>query len=302
MLDVILLGTGGTMPLPDRALTSLLLRVGGGNILVDCGEGTQVQLRRCGASMHDIDHILITHFHADHVTGLCGLLLSMSKCERKAPVTIVTPKGGAYIIRCLCVTIPKMPFEIRVTELDGEREEFCAGMLTVTAQSAHHSVPCYAYSFDLKRAGRFDPEAAERLGVEKKLWKTLQRGEIVRLPERTVTPDMVMGAPRKGLKVTYITDTRPSKKLEELARGSDLLVCEGMYADEEKLPMAKEKKHMIFSEASAIASSSGSKRLWLTHFSPSLSDPYEHEAYAKSLFENTLIPCDLERTELKFSS
>ena len=301
MIDVCLLGTGGTMPLPDRALTSLLLRYNGHTFLVDCGEGTQVQIRKSGFSMHDIDVILITHFHADHVTGLSGLLLSMAKSERREKVTIVAPKGGTEIIRCLCITSPVMPFELEIKELTEMRERFELYGLIIDAVEAEHSVLCYAYSFTLSRKGRFDAEKARTLGVIVKDWKLLQNGTSVIAGGRTITPEMVLGAPRKGIKVTYCTDTRPLPRLTELAMDSDLLICEGMYAEEDKLKMAIEKKHMIFFEAAKTAHDANAKKLWLTHFSPALDDPQSYSDYIKAKFDNSLIPNDLEKIELRYT-
>lgn len=296
MIKVTLLGTGGTMPLPERALTALCVRYQGHNFLIDCGEGTQVQLRRAGISIHDIDVILITHFHADHVTGLQGLLLSMSKSERKETVRIIAPKGAADIIRCLCVTAPAMPFPINIIEIVKTYDTFDLFGMKVAAQKAEHSVVCYAYSMQIERRGRFMPERAMALGIDKNKWKLLQQGQIV----DGISPNDVLGAPRKGLKLTYCTDTRPTAALTELAIGSDLFICEGMYADMEKLSMAREKKHMMFSEAAETAKNAQVKELWLTHFSPSLRDVYSYVDYASELFPNTLIPHDLQTVELVF--
>ncbi len=300
MIDVCLLGTGGTMPLPERALTSLCVRYSGSSFLVDCGEGTQVQLRKAGLSMHDIDAILVTHCHADHISGLPGLLLSMAKSDRREPVVITAPPGAAAVIRSVCVICANLPFDVSIREMTGAHSEFELKGLHITAQSADHSVVCLAYSFEVRRRGRFDPQKARALGVDVNLWSVLQRGETVSAGGRPIAPDMVMGAPRKGLKVTYITDTRPTPELRALAEGSDLLICEGMYAEESKAKMAREKKHMTFSEAAMLAREARAARLWLTHFSPSLDDPYRFTDRLQEMFECSLIPHDLEKTELLF--
>lgn len=301
MIDVCLLGTGGTMPLPERALTSLIVRYQGRNILIDCGEGTQVMIRKKGFSLYRIDAICITHFHADHTAGLPGLLLSMGKCERTEPVKIIGPKGISDIVQSLCAIAPDLPFKIECIEIDENFKSFIINDLRIEALRVDHSVPCYCYSVNLDRKGKFLSKKAAQLGIDPSYWKRLQKGESVEISGKLFTPNMVLGEPRKGLKVTYCTDTRPTERIARFAENSDLFVCEGMYAEEDKLEKAIINKHMTFSEACCLADKAKVKELWLTHFSPSIKEPSEYSDFVETLFKNSIIPCDLQSIELKFS-
>lgn len=304
MIDVCLLGTGGMMPLPRRFLTSLMLRYNGSSILVDCGEATQISARRQGWSVCPIDLILITHFHADHISGLPGMLLAMGNAERKDPVTIVGPKGIEHVVRSLLVIAPRLPFEIKFIELNNELPEEVLELcgLRIKAFKVNHNMLCYGYSFELDRAGRFDAEAAKALGLPVNFWSHLQAGEEVEFEGKTYTSDMVMGPPRKGLKITYTTDTRPTDKIKEEASGADLFICEGMYGeeDEESFAKAREKKHMTMQEAAEIANAAQPKELWLTHYSPSMVNPKQYEDAIRAIFPRTVISKDRRTVELNF--
>ncbi len=286
--------------MPDRALTSLIVRYKGKNILIDCGEGTQVMIRKSGFSLKKIDTILITHFHADHIAGLPGLLLSIGKSERTEPVMIVGGKGIETVVKSLCVIAPELPFEISFTEITGSYECFKLNELRIEAILLNHSMPCYGYSISIDRQGKFNPQKALELNIPQKYWGILQNGETVETGGVTYSPQQVLGEQRKGLKVTYCTDTRPTGNMTDFALNSDLFICEGMYADDDKYEKAIINKHMMFREALETAKSAYVKRLWLTHFSPSLSDPKEYTELAANIFENTLIPNDLEMIELRF--
>lgn len=304
MIDVCLLGTGGMMPLPRRFLTSLMLRYNGSSILVDCGEATQISVRRQGWSVCPIDLILITHFHADHISGLPGMLLAMGNAERKDPVTIVGPKGIEHVVRSLLVIAPRLPFEVNFIELNSElaEEELELCGLRVKAFKVNHNMLCYGYSFELDRAGKFDAEAAKSLGLPVNYWSVLQAGEDVEFEGKTFTSDMVMGPPRKGLKITYTTDTRPTDKIREEAAGADLFICEGMYGeeDEESITKAREKKHMTMYEAAEIAKAAQPKEMWLTHYSPSMVNPKQYEDAVKEIFPRAIISKDRRTVELNF--
>ena len=241
MLELCLLGTGGMLPLPYRALTSLMVRYNGSSILIDCGEGTQNQIRLQGWSFKPMDVICITHFHADHISGLPGMLLTMGNAERTEPLTMIGPKGLEHVVNSLRIIAPELPFEIKFIELEQPEEviEICG--LRIRAFRVNHRVTCYGYNIELDRAGKFDAARARALGLPVQYWSLLQKGETVDYEGNVYTSDMVMGSPRKGLKVTYCTDTRPVDAIAECAKDADLFICEGMYGEEEKLSKAKEQ-------------------------------------------------------------
>lgn len=300
MLDVCLLGTGGMMPLPYRALTSLMVRCNGMNVLIDCGEGTQVSIKQQGWSVKPIDVICFTHFHADHISGLPGLLLTLGNAERREPVTMIGPKRLEKIVNALRMIAPELPFPIRFIELENDQESFEVNGMRINAYKVNHNITCYGYSLEIDRAGKFDVEKAKRLEIPMPLWSRLQKGETIRDETGIYTPDMVLGEPRKGIKLTYCTDSRPTKTIVENAKGSDLFICEGMYGEPEKEKKAKEYKHMTFYEAANMAKEAEVKELWLTHYSPSLVRPQEYEKQVREIFSNTVIPKDRRTTTLMF--
>ena len=291
MIDLCTLGTGGSMPMPDRALSSLYVRVHGRLLLVDCGEGTQTGVRRAGWGFSHVDAILITHFHADHCGGLPGFLLSIAKTPRTEPVHIYGPVGLGQVVSGLCVVCPPMPYPVVLHELRGG-ETFEAIGLTVTCFSLHHSVPCLGYRFDLHRAPTFDPARARALNVPLPLWRLLQQGEAVEVDGQTVEPSQVMGAPREGLSFLFATDTRPVPALIEQGRGTDMMLLEGMYGGEDKWPQALKNRHMLFAEAAEIACQAGTRALTLTHFSPSIDVPEDCLPAARAVFPNTVCAAD----------
>ncbi len=286
--------------MPERPLTALLARYNGKSILVDCGEGTQTVIRQKGLSMKPIDVIFFTHFHADHIAGLPGFLLTMGKMGRTEPITLVGPSELEYYVKSLCVIAPELPFELQFVEMDSDEQVFHFGDLVVTAFKVDHAITCYGYSIELRRKAKFNPEKARSLGIEPRLWGKLQNGENIELNGSVITSDMVMGEPRKGIKVTYCTDTRPTDSIVQHAQKSDLFICEGMYAENEKLEKAIENKHTLFSEAAEMAKSASVRRLWLTHYSPSLSDPVQYLDGVRQIFPETETPESGMEIELKF--
>lgn len=301
MLDVCLLGTGGMMPLPDRWLTALLVKYNGKMILFDCGEGTQIVMKSIGWGFKALDAICLTHYHADHVAGLPGLLLTIGNSGREEPLTILGPPGLQSIVNGMSVIAPELPFEINLVELsDRSVDNSVVNDVCIHSVPAEHSIPCISYTLEIKRAGKFDVDKAEKQQIPRQYWNRLQKGETVELGGIMYTQDMVLGNQRKGLKVSYCTDTRPANSLIELIQDSDLLVCEGMYGEDDKLYKAIDKKHMTFSEAASLAKNANVKELWLTHYSPSLIEPQDYIDFATNIFENTKAGHDLMTKSLIF--
>ena len=292
------------MPLPRRALTSLLVRYNGSCILVDCGEATQIALRRAEFSPKPIDVMCFTHYHADHISGLPGMLLTMGNADRTEPVLMVGPKGLERVVSALRTIAPELPFEIRFHEIREAEEEITLPDMPafhLSAFKVNHNILCYGYDFRLDRAGKFDAEKAAELVSDRRKWGLLQKGESVEGDDGSlVTSDMVMGQARKGLHLTYTTDTRPCDAIVKNARGADLFICEGMYGEPGMEEKAIAHKHMTFTEAARLAKQAGVKELWLTHYSPSLIRPQDYADEARRIFENTVTPKDGRVKELRF--
>ena len=300
MLDVCLLGTGGMMPLPHRHLTSLMTRLNGSNLMIDCGEGTQVAARKKGWSVHPVDVICFTHYHADHISGLPGLLLTLGNAERVKPLLLIGPKKLQSVVNALRVIAPELPYEIEFHELREEEEVIRVNGYKITAFRVQHNVPCYGYSIEVERIGRFDVQKALDGGIDKKFWNRLQHGESVTDGDRLLTPEMVLGPPRRGIHLTYCTDTRPVDTIAEHAAGSDLFICEGMYAEKEKIEKAKQYKHMTFYEAAELAKRAQVKELWLTHYSPSLQHAENYMDEVRRIFPQASPGKDGRTTTLHF--
>lgn len=288
MLDVCLLGSGGMMPLPYRWLTSLMTRFNGSSLLIDCGEGTQIAVKEKGWSFKPIDTICFTHYHGDHISGLPGLLLTMGNAERKEPLTLIGPKGLERVVNALRVIAPELPFPIIFKEIQGSEQVFEEKGYRIRAFRVNHNVLCYGYTIEIDRAGRFDVERAKSAAIPMKFWNRLQKGESIESEDGTVWhPEDVLGPARKGIKVTYCTDTRPTQEIANQASGADLFICEGMYGDPEKAKKAVENKHMTFTEAATLAKKAQPKEMWLTHYSPSLVRPDEYMEEVRRIFPQT---------------
>ena len=300
MLDVCLLGTGGMMPLPYRKLTSLMTRFNGSNLLIDCGEGTQVAIKEKGWSFHPIDVICFTHYHADHISGLPGLLLTLGNADRTEPILMIGPKGLEKVVNALRIIAPELPFEILFHELTEREEVVEACGYRILAFRVNHNVACYGYTLEIDRKGKFDVQRATEQQIPQKFWSRLQNGETIEEEGRTLTPDMVLGPVRKGIKVTYCTDTRPLPLIAECAKGSDLFICEGMYAEKEKEAKAKQYKHMTFYEAARLAKQAEAGELWLTHFSPSLVKAEQYMGEVRKIFPQASLGKDGRTVELDF--
>lgn len=300
MLDVCLLGTGGMMPLPNRWLTALMTRLNGSSLLIDCGEGTQIAIREKGWSVHPIDVICFTHYHGDHISGLPGLLLSMGNSDRTEPVVMIGPKGLERVVNSLRVIAPELPFEIIFKEIQGAEETFHINDYVIKAFRVSHNITCYGYSISVPRAGKFRPDKASENNVPQKYWSRLQKGEVIEEDGRRFVPDMVLGEARRGIKLTYCTDTRPVPSIAENASNSDLFICEGMYGEKGMEEKAIAHKHMTFSEAATLAKQADVRELWLTHYSPSLIRPEEFVEGARGVFLNTKTAKDGKFTTLLF--
>ena len=305
MFDICLLGTGGMMPLPGRWLTSCLIRYNGTTVLIDCGEGTQVTMRETGWSFKAIDYILFTHYHGDHISGLPGLLLTIGNCERTEPLTLIGPRGLRKIVEGLLLIAPGLPFPIEYVELTREQiqeqQELQLGDLFVRPCQADHGIPCVGYSVEVKRQPKFDPQRAKEAGMPLPYWRRLQNGEAVTEADGTVyEPSMVLGQARKGLKLTYCTDSRPKESIVRAAQEADLFICEGMYGEPDKQDKAKEHKHMSYQEAAQMAKEAGVSELWLTHFSPAMPNPRQYLSEATAIFPNTKVGKDRMIKEFKF--
>ncbi|WP_191016283.1 ribonuclease Z [Treponema zioleckii] len=274
-LEAFILGCGGMMPLPYRHLTSVLLRRDGDLFLFDCGEGTQVSLKRLNLKWKKIDAIFISHTHADHVTGLPGIMMLNAQVDRTEPLYIYgPPKIAEYVetsrkVLDMYINYPVIVKEITAPCIVHEGEDF-----TVRAFPLQHTKTCVGYTLEEKdRPGEFNPEKARELNVPiGPLWGKLQKGESVQSATgKTVTPEDVMGEKRHGRKFSFVTDTMYLPSIAKEVQNSDLLICEGMFADDCE-DQAREKKHMTSRQAATIAKDSQAKRMALIHYSPRYND------------------------------
>ena len=295
-LEVFSLGTSGMMPLPGRFLTSVLVRREGELFLFDCGEGTQVSLKMLNLKWKKISAVFISHMHADHVTGLPGLMMLSSQVDREDPLYIYGPaKLGDYIESSRKILDMYINYEIKFIPVE-PGEIYRGDGFSINCFSLDHTKPCVGYSLvEDNRKGEFFPEKAMELGIPKgPLFGKLQRGEDVVLPDgRTITPDMVMGKARSGRKFSYVTDTLYFPEIADYVHDSDILFCEGMFEDELR-ESAWEKKHMTALEAAMVARDSHSQMLCLQHYSPRYSDKELKMLgqEARSLFPNTVLTKD----------
>ncbi len=300
MIDVCLAGTGGMLPLPERWLTCFWLEYNGKACLIDCGEGTQITLAKNGCKISRLDAIFITHVHADHISGLAGLLLSLGNSGKTGILKIYGHEGISDIIEKLCCICPVLPFELEIHEISVNKvSEFIWNDMNIRVLPLKHGISCLGYSFILNRKPVFNPVKAKNLGIDVKYWKSLHAGENVNIDGREITTDMVTDEKRNPIKITYMTDSIYFDDMISFAENSDLLVCEGMYGDDEYKEKMLEKGHMIFSQSANLAVKSNSKKLWLTHYSPALVTPSEYSESVRKIFPDTVISRDGERMTLK---
>lgn len=295
MIDLVLLGCGGNVPMPNRNLSSLFINYRGRKILIDCGEGTQVSMRMKNCGFKDIDLILITHIHGDHIIGLIGLLSTMGNSGKREDVTIVGPRGIIEAMKAIRVLVEYLPYKINIIEDPKETfsiENDILKDLEISTLELEHSTECLGYSLYFKRTPKFNVKKAMENNVPKELWSKLQKNDEVFYDNKTYTSDMVLGDDRKGIKISFITDTRPLFTIPDFIKDSDLFVCESMYGDDMDISKAVKNKHMTFTEAANLARLGNVKSLLLTHFSPSLENPNEFLGNATRIFPNTIIGYD----------
>lgn len=301
-IDVIFLGTGGSLPTRERGLPCTVLRRNGELLIFDCGEGTQRQMMQAGVGFNRVTSLIISHLHADHTLGLPGLLLTMSSLARDKPLNVYGPSGLAKLVASMQKLLGfKTTFPVRISELQ-PGDEIDRGDYVLKSALAKHDITCLAYSIEEKdRPGRFHPEKARRLGVpEGPQWGELQNGKTVRVDDRVVLPKQVMDAPRLGLKIVYAIDTRPSDSIKTLARNADLLVHDGGFV-EERRPKAVEYFHSTAREAATVAKAARAKRLALVHISAVTRDSSVLLKEARRQFKATIVPDDLSTLSLKRS-
>ncbi|MCK4541039.1 MAG: ribonuclease Z [Spirochaetales bacterium] len=304
-LETFILGTGGMMPLPGRHLTSILVRREGDLFLFDCGEGTQVSLRRLNLRWKKITAIFISHTHADHVTGLPGILMLSSQVDREEPLYIFgPPKIREYIEENRRVLDMFINYEIIIKELPQEKETVFKGEgFQIESFPLRHSKPCLGYNFvEDQRPGIFNPDRALALDIPRgPLWSILQRGENINTPDgREIIPSQILGKPRPGRKISFITDTVYFPQIAPNVQNADLLICEGMFTNE-LADSAREKKHLTSTQAAKIAAAAGGvKRLGLIHYSPRYTERELKQLLneAKSNFPETFLTRDRQEINI----
>ena len=308
MIDITLLGTAALVPLPDRALTAVTLTCAGHSILFDCGEGTQTAARKAGVSLMKTDLIALTHYHGDHIFGLPGLLQTQSCLGRTEPLYITGPAGLRDELAPILKLAGWTPYEIVLLPFPEEGlwlETLAKGWPTeakLIAFPTEHRVPSQGYCFTLGRAGKFLPEKAEALGVPMHQWSLLQKGQNVQAGDALISPDQVLGEPRKGLKFVFSGDTAPCPALIDAAADADLYVSEATYGENEQAELAVDHGHMNFAQAASMAARARVKRLWLAHYSQMIEDPAEYLPNAAAFFPDAVCGEDGMRVTLRFEN
>ncbi len=305
-MEIFVLGTGGMMPLPGRSLTSILLRREGELLLFDCGEGTQVSLRRLNLRWKKISVIFISHTHADHVTGIPGILMLSAQVDRDDPLLIIGPPRIKEYVEASCRILDMyINYKIVVHEVHREGVVYKGDGYCIRAYPLIHSKPCIGFTLEEDmRPGVFLPDKAVAAAVPRgPLWSTLQSGKEVRLDSgRIVRSDEVMGPRRYGRKFAFITDTAYEPGISDFVQGADLFICEGMFA-EDLIDDANDKKHLTMKQAARIAAAASVKRLGLIHYSPRYTD-WELKRIlpqARDVFANTFLTRDLQTIDIPYS-
>lgn len=292
MMNVSLLGTSGTLPLPGRNLASCYVTTEAGSILIDAGEGTQIAIQKYKKSAKNIDIILITHCHLDHVGGLPGVLQAIANTKRRKPIMLVGPEGISKRLAATLEFVSELPFKINVVEF--QRNNYTPiifGNTEIVPFPADHTILCFGYNIIIKRNRKFLVDVAEKFCVSPEQYQDLIDGKCVITKTGIVSLEDVLGPPRKGIKMSYCVDTRPTRKICDAIKNADLFICEGMYYDADKYTKALQNKHLMWREALELAERAKVNELWLTHFSPTVySQRSKH--IEKSSFVNTTIGYD----------
>src|SRR5215210_6502751 len=294
-LDLLFLGTAGSSPSPRRGLPATLVRRGGDRLLFDCGEGTQRQLMRSAVGLIELAELFITHFHADHVLGLPGMLKTFALRQRERALVVYGPRGLRRVYELLAPVIGRLAFRVELNELEPndelERDDY-----RIAAFGVDHGGPGLGYALvEDPRPGQFDPERARELGVRPGPdFGRLQGGEEV----NGVRPDQVMGETRRGRKSVLAGDTAPCDMTRLVAWEADLLIHEATFMEEDA-ERAVETRHSTAAQAAGLAAAANARMLALTHISPRYSGGQVREE-ARALFENTIVPRDFDTVEIPF--
>ncbi|MFL5404109.1 MAG: ribonuclease Z [Gemmatimonadales bacterium] len=291
------------MPTLDRNVAGLAVQREGETLLFDCGEGNQRQMMRYGVGF-TFKEIFFTHYHADHMLGVTGLLRTMGLLDRTAAVTLYGPKGAQRVLgAAITLGIERNKFPVEIVEIK-PGDVLARDQYDIVVFETEHRADTVGYALaEHRRLGRFDPDRARALGIpEGPLWGQLHKGKTVQLADgRTVGPADLVGAPRPGRTLVYTGDTRPHLSVIEAARGADLLVHEATFGGDE-LERARETGHSTAAEAARIAVEAGVRRLVLTHISSRYNrDASELLAEARSVFPETVIARDGMTVDLPYA-
>jgi len=292
-MEITFLGTSGCIPTESRGLSAVAVEYLGQLYLFDCGEGTQRQMRHTGMNFMKLDHVFLTHLHADHFLGLGGMIQSMDFLERERPLNVYGPEGVSKTMNALINlgTFKLECFEL-VTHEVSQGLVFDGGRFTVSCVNTPHTRASVAYCFEEKAHRKFDKPKALSLGIpEGRLFSKLQRGEAVEVKGKKFSPDDVLGDPIPGRKVVYTGDTRPAKNVVELAQGADVLIHECMFSAEDE-EATKDAAHSTTKQAAQVAKDAGVKKLYLTHLSQRYTEPEILEAEAREIFPESYVAED----------
>ncbi len=298
-MEIVFLGTSGSMPSPKRNVPAIAIKRGSEIILMDCGEGTQRQFMLSKLSFMQVSRILLSHFHGDHFLGLPGMVMTMALNDRSEPLDVYGPPGTVETVKALLkLNLFKPTFETRVYDVDTGYEVDC-GEYHIKVVRSKHQVPTLTFCLEEKmRSGKFNLDKAQALGLpEGPLYRKLQLGQDVEWKGRTIKPDMVVGPPRRGRKIVYTSDTRPNPDLASFAQGCDVLIHDST-VESSLEEQANEYGHSSARQAAEMAKACGARVLFLTHISPRYGDPDAIEAEAKEILPNSRVASDFMEYEV----